>query len=260
MKKLSTFVLLAFAMLACSKTEQPAGYGKVALQIARGAHAFIDLKSGTKATESIPDTYNITTVTAGGTAVADGIGTYGTIKNGFSLQAGTGYTLSAYNCTETEAINSPDNWGQQRFYGSTTFDITAGNTANISFTCQMVNAKISVAYDNSFVSQFDNYLVEVYAAAAPDRKLSFDHTATLGNPAAFFNVNQTDATLHITISGTRKIGNLPKSYTQTITLLPKTWHKLTVKATSVSGSADLDITLDNSVTEASSDISINPYD
>lgn len=260
MKKISTFVLLAFAIMACSKTENPVEYGKVALHIEQGARAFINLKSGTKATETIPDTYKVATVTAGGAAVADGTGAYGTIKNGFNLPAGKGYALSAYNCTEEEALNTPDSWGQQRFYGSTTFDVTAGNTANLSFTCQMVNAKISVTYDNSFVSQFDNYLVEVYAEAAPGRKLSFDHTATPENPAAFFNVDQTDATLHITITGTRKIGNLPRSYTQVITLLPKTWHKLTVKATSVSGSADLNITIDNSVTEASSDISINPYE
>lgn len=260
MKKPSTFLLLALAMTACSKTEAPAEYGKVALHVEQGARAFIDLKSATKTTEAIPDTYKVATVTASGAPVADGTGAYGTIKNGFTLPAGTGYVLSAYNCTETEALTTPDSWGQQRFYGSTTFDITAGHTASLSFTCQMVNSKISVTYDNSFVSQFDNYLVEVYAVAAPARKLSFDHTATTESPAAFFNVDQTDATLRITITGTRKIGNLPKSYTQSITLLPKTWHKLTVKATSVSGSADLDITIDNSVTETSSDISINPYE
>lgn len=260
MKKLSTFLLLISAMTACSKTETPAGYGKVALHVEQGASTFIDLNSNTKATEAIPDTYQVATITAGGIPVADGTGTYGTMKNGFTLAAGTGYLLIAYNCTETEALTIPDSWGQQRFYGSTTFDITTGRTANLSFTCQMVNSKISVAYDNSFVSQFDNYLVEVYAVAAPARKLSFDHTATLESPAAFFNVDQTDATLHITITGTRKIGNQPGSYTRTITLLPKTWHKLTVKATSVRGKADPDISIDHTVTGTSPEISINPYE
>lgn len=263
MKKLSTFLLLVLAMTACSKsqTETPAGYGKVALHVEQGARTFIDLQSTTKATEAIPDTYKVATVTADGIPVADGTGNYGALKNGFTLAAGTGYVLSAYNCTETEALTTPDNWGQQRFYGSTTFDITPGHTAGLSFACQMVNSKISVAYDNSFVTQFDNYLVEVYAAAAPARKLSFDHTATPERPAAFFNVDQTDATLHITISGTRKIGNLPRSYTQTITLLPKAWHKLTVKATSVGSKAgDLDITIDNTVTRTAPDTGINPYE
>lgn len=259
MKRISTIVLSAILSLACSKTDKPIEYGNVSLNIQQGAHAFIESKSNTKANETIPDTYQVLTTTSADATVDGGTGLYGTIKNGFTIPTGTGYKISAYNCTAQEAVSTPDIWGQQHFFGNSTFNVAAGNTVTVNFTCQMINSKVTVAYDQSFISQFENYSVTAATSAAPSRILSFDNTATVDTPAAFFNVDPTNATLNITISGTRKIGNVLKTYNETTTLLPKTWHKLTIKATSTSGSTDLDITVDNSITEVSSDVNIDPY-
>lgn len=257
MNKLLTAAIITLLAAACSKTEKPTEYGNVSLNIEQGASVFVD--NSTKATESIPDTYQIITTTSADVQVAAGTGTYGTIKSGFTIPTGTGYKISAFNCDAQTAESENSNYGQQRFFGNSTFDITAGNTATVAFTCSMVNSKVSVGYDASFTSQFTEYSVQVSSAVNTTRVLDFTSASTVDSPTAFFNIDPTTPTLNIKISGTRKTDGVAKTYNQTITLLAKTWHKLTIKATSVSGSADLNISVDNSITEVSSDINIDPY-
>jgi Domain of unknown function (DUF4493) len=257
MNKLLTAAIITLIAASCSKNEKPTEYGNVSLTIEQGASAFVE--NSTKATTTIPDEYQVVTTTSADASVAAGTGTYATIKSGFTIPTGTGYKISAFNCSATDAESKPDSKGQQRFFGNSTFDITAGNTASVAFTCSMVNSKISIGYDESFTSQFTDYSVQVSSAVNPSRVIDFTNTSTVENPVAFFNVDPTTPTLNIKITGTRKTDSAAKTYNQTITLLAKTWHKLSIKATSVSGSANLDITVDNSMTEVSSDISIDPY-
>ncbi|MEG0518989.1 MAG: DUF4493 domain-containing protein [Bacteroidales bacterium] len=257
MNKLISAAVITVIAASCAKNEKPTEYGNISLTIEQGASAFVE--NSTKATATIPDEYQVVTTTAADAQVAAGTGTYGTLKGGFTIPTGTGYKISAFNCSANDAESKPDSKGQQRFFGSSTFDITAGNLAVVTFTCSMANSKVSVGYDNSFASQFTNYSVQVSSAVNTTRIIDFTNASTVDSPVAFFNVDPTTPTLNIKITGTRKTDSVAKTYNQTITLLAKTWHKLSIKATSVSGSANLDITVDHSMAEVSSDISIDPY-
>ncbi len=255
MKNFSFLFISTLLLFSCSKSELAPQYGKVSLSIEQGAKIFIDQ---TKAVSTIPDEYHIITTTSSGTQVDAGTGTYGTVKNAFTVEVGTGYKISAFNISETEAKTANSNWGAQRFFGNSTFDVTAGATTNVTFTCTMVNSKVSIGYDLSFTSQFSNYSVNVYAVDDSGRKLTFTDASDLTSPIAYFNIEGSKF-LNIVVKGTRKLDSTAKEFNSSITLTAASWHKLTIKASTSSGNADLDISVDNTVVELSSDVIIDPY-
>ena len=164
--------------------------------------------------------------------------------------------MSAFNITEAEAESLNEGKGEARYFGTSTFNVVAGETANVSFICTMANSQVAVAYDETFTSQFVDYSVELSTQVNTGRVVVFPSTADLTAPIAFFNVDSVNPILNIVIKGTRKLDSQAKSFTQTINLAAKTWHKLTIKATSVSGSVGVDITVDNTIAEISSDVNI----
>ena len=106
MKKL-IYLIIAFAMIvSCSKNEQPEINGNVTLNIERESGAFADVNTATKANPTIPDTYSVITENAQGGQESVGTGNYSAIKNGFTLKAGTGYKMSAFNVTQAVAESS----------------------------------------------------------------------------------------------------------------------------------------------------------
>lgn len=247
MKKIFTFILASFAIIACSKNEQPIEYGSVELKAVQGSTVFVE----TKASTEISDDYKvtITNTTSGSTVKSD---TYGNLKGIFTLPAAS-YKVEAESCSVADAETANTNWGKARYAGSKTFDITAGSSQNVAFECSMANSKVTVAYDPTFTSQFSTYSVETYTVEA--RKVTFDGSSTHQTPAAYF----APATLNVVITGTNLVG-AAKKYTETITLAAKTWHKLTIKATTTQGSVDLSITVDDTILEITNDITVDPYE
>ena len=227
--------------------------------IERESGAFADVNTATKANPTIPDTYSVITENAQGGQESVGTGNYSAIKNGFTLKAGTGYKMSAFNVTEAVAESSNGGNGEARYFGSSSFNVIAGQTADVNFVCTMVNAQVAIDYDESFSLQFSDYSVELSTAVNTNRVVVMPATADLTAPIAFFNVNDTNPTLSIKIKGTRLLDSELKEFNQTIQLAAKTWHKLTIKATTVAGSVGVDITVDNSVITSSTDINIDPY-
>ena len=259
MKKLTLLFLTTVALFSCKKSEQPELIGNVALNIQREAGAFAEVNSATKAGVVIPDTYNILTTNSNGNQEDAGTGAYSVIKAGFNLRAAVGYTMSAFNVTEAVAESSNSGFGETRYFGSSSFNVVAGQTANVSFVCSMVNSQISVAFDESFTSQFSGYSVEISSPHNLERILNYSASSTLESPIGFFNVDALDPSLQVTIKGTRILDSQPKVFTQTLVIAAKTWHKLTIKATSVSGSVGVDITIDNTVVTENKDVNIDPY-
>lgn len=73
---------------------------------------------------------------------------------------GSGYTVSAENCSTDEAENANEGWGQRRFAGkSDPFVIVSKETTLVMVNCSMYNAGLCVLFDKSFTDYFSEYAV-----------------------------------------------------------------------------------------------------
>ncbi len=260
MKKIALIVLAALSIAACNKTETPVQYGNVKLSIEQGASVFV--KSGVS---EASDDYTVSTVDANNYAVDALSGAYGTIKEKQIAVASGNYTVSAYNITD---IAAEENRGAQRFFGSEQLNVTAGALETVSFTCTMANARVSFTFDNTFKALFDvanettPAKITASSVANSTREIEYDINATLAeddSQIAYFNVSEEDATLNFTITAVRKSDSAVKSYSKSITLQKQSWHQITVKAATTSGSADISINVDESVTSVVHDVEVDPY-
>lgn len=255
MKRILLFLSVAFLAASCSKQVADAdSYGDVSLNIAQGAGIFVE---STKADGDVD--LNVYTSDSEGSAVSSLTGLYSTLSGKtFTLSVGNGYSIYAENCTSTEAKSANSNFGQQRFYNSSTFNVVAGAATNVTFECPMVNSKVSICYDDTFTSQFKSgYSVEVSNESG--RTVTFGSDATLDSPVAFFDPND-NTTLNIKVIAVRSADDANKTMTATTTIEAKSWYKLTIKASSSSSAAGVEITVDETVTTVSRDVTVNPYE
>lgn len=73
---------------------------------------------------------------------------------------GSGYVLSAEDCTLEEAESLNEGWGCRRIAGaSDSFSIVEGQTTPVTVTCSMANAGLCVIFDKSFTDYFSEYAV-----------------------------------------------------------------------------------------------------
>ncbi len=241
------FLLIAIVlfMASCSKSEIVYEYGNVRLSI--GHNESVIVKSPA---EEIPGTYIVSAVNLQGESVPELNGEYSSIKERDIVLPVGSYTVSAYNITEEEAEMER---GTQRFFGSTSFDIKAGELHQASFTCTMENARVSFVFDDSFKSIFDVENAEnpakvtVYTAANPSRKIEYTKDATLSEDdpqIAYFNVDSSDSALNFTITARRKSDSADKSYSKSFALQKQSWYKITIKAAANSGSDDVTVNMD----------------
>lgn len=84
-----------------------------------------------------------------------------------TFPVGQGYTVYAESCTEANAENAPDNWGQKRFTGtSAEFGISVGPATKVSVPMSVVNAAMCVIVMPSMSEYFDNITVTLTGAEA----------------------------------------------------------------------------------------------
>ncbi len=258
MKNLSTLLILVFA-LSCTKAEKAIEWGQVSIKAQNGETIFTETKAELA---QIPDTYLVYLNKVGESTPVKS-GTYADMKNAFTVEAGN-YTAYAQNITESDALVGR---GAQRFYGSTSnpISVLSGQTTTISFTCSMVNSRVTFEFDNSFKSVFNTEditnptKIVSSTASNPSRIIEYTKAASHSSELAYFNIDASGNTvLNYTIQTARKDG-VAKTYNGTINLLAKSWHKVTIKASSTSGQADLDIVIDTQVAELPQDVMVDPY-
>lgn len=254
MKKIVPILTIILSFISCSKDKDlTIQYGNVDLNLSKSNNVFVNTKA-----ENIDD-YTVV-ITKSGASEPTLSDTYSNIKDGASLEAGS-YSIYAQNISSANAHSLNNNRGAQHFYGSTQFDITPGNVTSVSFTCQMINSKVSVEYDQTFkdVFKMENTVTSTYESSLPSRVLEFSNQATLDSEEVYFNLDASNnGTLNYTISTKRNDG-VDKSYTGTLTLSPKSWHKLTIKATSTNGQAGFVIDVDETIAVLNDDIMVDPY-
>lgn len=168
---------------------------------------------------------------------------------------GNGYVVSAENCTASEAETANDGWGQRRYWGqSATFSIRKDENTVVSVDCHMVNAGLSVQFDESFTS----YFTLGYSVTTDDRRaLRFDDNS---GQIAYYNINEgTTHNLHLLINASAGWdGTL--HIERNIDLQPGRVYRLHIrKGMSETGNVDVIITTENFV-EGKSEEVIVEYD
>lgn len=117
---------------------------------AKPMHGYIDLQLGTSATRATTTTISqeeaknfLVSVYRGGELVSEETRVEGLVH--MTFPAGSGYSLDVQSCTEQEAIDANEGWGQKRFTGSSrTFAIVANQSTKVSVGCTVANSAVSV--------------------------------------------------------------------------------------------------------------------
>lgn len=170
--------------------------------------------------------------------------------------AGSGYLLTAENCTEAEAESANNGWGQARVYGEETFDIVANKTTDVTVSCGLANSSVEVEFSDYITSTYETYSIEIYATDAPDRALTFNEL-NHGFKTAYFNVDESQKLMYAVT-----LPYFEKPYTGTLTLEPSKSHKLSVKkeGDDTGTTVTLSITVDGTLLEEElPSEGINPY-
>lgn len=167
--------------------------------------------------------------------------------------AGSGYLLTAENCTEAEAESANNGWGQARVYGEETFDIVANKTTDVTVSCGLANSSVEVEFSDYITSTFNEYSITI----DPDgRNLTFDER-NHGFKTAYFNVDESQKLMYAVT-----LPYFEKPYTGTLTLEPSKSHKLSVKkeGDDTGTTVTLSITVDGTLLEEElPSEGINPY-
>lgn len=253
MKRLLMLLLGACMFASCSDTQttETNETGRVNFSIKNS----YDIAISSKAIVELDDSFVVTILSDKGTPVFHG--SYSELSQGLELIAGI-YNITAENCTVDAAHQAP--LGQMRIAGGVKFSVEAKKTVNVAFTCTVTNTKVSVAYTDNFKATFKECTVDIFEVATAGRVLTFDRTATLDTPFAFFNTPLApQATLlSVAVSATRNDG-VVRTITQEVEVLAAEWHKLTFDVGSNQGEGSFQITFDETVTEMISNHNIDPY-
>ncbi len=277
MKKLFLVALATIMLTGCgkegydwgSKEQQQDGYGQVTLSLSEGNTVYV------KSTSEADGSYNVTTTNEKG-GVAALTGEYSVIKEKGAVTVPVGeYSISAENITASEAETANSGRGQAHYAGKSTFNVAQGGSTPVSFTCEMVNSKVTFDYDDTFANMFHmSATAEVTQVptivATPTNSLTANRSVTLvgdidhQTPAAesYYTVNENGTALNFTINAARKSDGEVKTFQATtpITLQKKTWHKVKIAASTTNGQATVTINVDGTITEAEEvTVTVDPY-
>ncbi len=246
---ISTALLLLTAVSCQEQLIERRAEGILAVRLESSSKVEIVTKA--EGPEVSPDNFNVYVTSDRGTTRY----VYDEMEGGVPVISGM-YTVAADNVTEDEAISTPNQWGQPRYYGiSARKEVPVGyDVTTFSVNCEMVNSAVSVIFDESVTEKFSAY--EVVAYTAEGRELTFDSSNTVGTaPAvAYF----TPATLNYEFTGTLADGGKVVNSTGTSALAPKTHLKLTFKVEDNSGTIGLNITVDTDYEIVSEFVYVNP--
>lgn len=236
--------LMFLSLASCSTETIDEGYGYLDVSL----HADVDIEDATRAPESLPeseyDDYSVMLYDNAGnlmweTSFAAFSANEGNIKR---VPAGT-YTVYVENCTAEEA---EEGIGRPRFAGSQEFVVSAGRTTTATVACAVINAKITIAYDDDTVTV--DYVNEgksrvLYPAGlsisdpAGRRKLSLELSATHDDSkAVYYNVSESrTVSLTYTLVADVYADNSIMRYDIPFTAEQGKWNKVTMTAATVTG-------------------------
>lgn len=187
-------------------------------------------------------------------------GSYSEFREPFQLASLADYSLYAQNQNEESALSSNDGRGSLRVMGSTTFTVNPGDITHVKCTCKVVNARVSVGYDETFTTMFQEATVTVNENSDAERCFTYDinSTHTSSDTYAYFNIDS-DPKVQINVSAKLQSGE-DKTYTKSIDIAAGQWSKITLASNFVGGQADLDIKVDTDPVIKEQDLVMDPLE
>lgn len=256
MKKIYIFIIASATLLLSScSIDSNKGFGYLNLSVTEPE---ISIITETKAegeepvSEEVASNYIVTITNQETSDVKSG--NYGNIKT-CTLVTGF-YDVNAENISLEKAV---ENRGAQRFYGEDSFEIRSGRTTNVNFTCEMVNARVSLTIDSTFrkVYKLNETTINVYESSFPERVINFPTSSTKDNNWAYFNIDE-DPELIVNVETVRNDGQA-NNFTMKVTLKPKYWHNLVLATTTTDGYASIEIMVDETMIEQEENWGVEPY-
>lgn len=221
---------------------EPQRHGRITLSLASDVEVAVDTKSD-EAADYSDFLVNISGVTlVGNTFSQDYL--YGTMGDAVTLPYGT-YAVSAQSCLPEDA---EDGYGCGRFAGvcEDVEVMSPSETTAVTVECHMANGKVSVTFDESFLEDFSDAVIDLSVSSSRTVSLASDDTA---GTEVYFNVGEEGSDLKYTIYGTIGKGSEDQkrlSYSNVMKLAPAQWAKITIKSNH-NGIIGPDISVDDSL-------------
>lgn len=177
---------------------------------------------------------------------------YKDMPDQIKVPAGT-YTVSADNLTESASLTSNSGWGEVRYFGqSEPKAVVAGETpTEYSFTCTMANTALSINFDSSISTYFEDFKVIAYTEDT--RKLHYTSETT--SAVGYFS----PGTLKYTFTGTYMDDTTPMAIDGTKTLDAAKHLHLTFRISEQNGPVGKPvITVDSTCDDLNSTITVDP--
>ena len=227
MKRILTYAAILMAAVSCSsELNGPVSFGS--LRLALDSDIEIDVATRSDETAGPYDDYNIHISgehTGSDPYELDLV--YGEAQWPLALPYGL-YSVAAESCTEDEAHSLNDGYGAVRFHGVTEdvqIKSPVSEAVPVSVRCTMANAKVSVTFDEGFLSDFEDASVTL---AISDRVLTLT-SEQASSVQSYFNVDQQNGSL-MTYTVHGSIDGTPLQYSSTVLLRPAKHARLTFKS------------------------------
>ena len=166
------------------------------------------------------------------------------------------YYVSAQSCTESSAQTG---LGQVWYYGvSDRVDVLSQTPANASVSCKMINGKVTLTIDESFLEDFEDVTADITAT----RTVSLTTEQTIVPTDVYFNTPVEGVQLTYTVYGTVKSTGVRVKYSNAdsvnpLTLHPAKWAKITIRSNH-NGVIGPDVTVDGDMDNDSFTENIDP--
>ena len=252
MKKVIIMTALTVLAASCQRLEmsKPLQYGSLSVDM--DAEVKVEAVTKAAATPEELANYNVKVIGQNQTSYYDGL--YSAFKP-LKLPLGT-YTVSAENCTSTEAETETETGnGCKRLFGSTEVTISESNlNPTAEFTCSVANALVTVEFDKSATDHISGLKVDLKGGTS-GRTVS----VTTSGTEVWFNPPTVSWTITGKITSINKDVNITGSKED---LAAKNHLKIVVSVNLENGqiSAAPSITLDTNLSEAvEHNEKFNPY-
>lgn len=230
MRKSAYIISALLLMTACNKElMEHQKMGSIDLSLSSDVEVVADTKTGDDEVDCSGFLVDISGTTFLGQAYASEQYVFGAMPDVVTLPYGY-YHVTAQSCLESAAEQG---FGCVRYYGvSDQVDVLSQTPAQVTVACHMVNGKVTMTFDDSFLEDFSDVTVDVRCT----RSVSLTSEQANAPTEVYFNLPSEGCALEYTIYGTVAKGTENEkrlSYSNSasaMTLLPAKWAKITIKS------------------------------
>ena len=260
MKNKLTYLLAisGILMASCNETELPVNntkQGTISIQVEKeNSMVILETKAITKPTEDELSSYKIKIDTyKDDVLTAEG--------NWENYIASKDINEGEYKVNATsKEINNIPTFNTPRYQGTSDFvNIIDGKLSTATIACTIANSRISVAFNENFGEAFKTYNIEILRKANAENKLVFDSKDINHSTESRYGYFESEE-LIVNFIGTNNANEQITKTLKTFTPKSKEWHKFNISAVATTGKINFDITIDDTVTEITENIEIDPFE